>query len=453
MEEERQRVQKLLDSLRIKAEITVTYLSNGSLKSYETIVNGSHQENPVVEQVLGKEDWWKELQRRRRRGSVPRNVTDISTLFGSTDNLSGSFQQGSRQRWEARLSKFVSRKKKHTMSGLSRLGVSLAMTMRANRLSTEVLISDSDPSDLEEENGDSSSGESCESVVSEGDLSDYQYMEEEFNEHRHGAAAKRQRRASTGDALVQASKNYGTLRHAHTHHAHTHHTHTHTQVPQLIVPQPHGLGFQNPFNTAGKDHPSKTSHGLDSQTVQSKDHNKLKRPEIIHRVSSPSFTSRPVPDTQISLGGDDTECIGFSASTIPPTSNPIATSKPGTRQIRLKPEAGGSAAGGSHLKEPPLIADTSSSHKSIPSNVTISFNDLPSKAQHLILNELMRQYSGEDEQGETVVLFTTLPAPGEGTYKTEKDSVEYLGGLELLTGGLPPTLLVHSNSLTVTTAL
>lgn len=436
MEEERQRVQKLLDSLRIKAETTVTYLSNGSLRNYETIVNGSHQENPVVEQVLGKEEWWKELQRRRRRGSVPRNVTDISTLFGSTDNLSGSFQQGSRQRWEARLSRFVSKKKKHTMSGLSKLGLTLAMTMRASRLRTEVLIADSDPSDLEEENGDSSD-ESCESVVSEGDLSDYQQMEEEIHESRLGAAAKRQRRASTGDALVQASKNYGALRHTH--------------VPQLIVPQ-----AQKPFNTAGKDPSNKTPHGPDLQTVQSKDHNKLKRPEIIHRVSSPSFTSRPVPDTQISLGGDDTECIGFYTSVDPLIPKPTASSKPtlaGTSQSRPKPWAGGSAAGGSYLKESPLTADPSSSHKSIPSNVTISFNDLPSKAQHLILNELMRQYSGEDEQGETVVLFTTLPAPAEGTYKNEGDSVEYLSGLELLTGGLPPTLLVHSNSLTVTTAL
>lgn len=437
MEEERLRVQKLLDSLRIQAETTVTYLSNGNLKSYETIVNGSPQENPVVEHVLGKEEWWKELQRRRKRGTVPRNVTDISTLFGSTDNLSGSFQQGSRQRWEARLSRFVSKKKKHTMSGLSKLGVTLAMTMRANRLSTEVLISDSDPSDLEEENGDSSSDESSESVVSEGDLSDYQHMEEE------PAAAKRRRRASTGDALVQASKNYGTLRH-------------HTHVPQLVLPQTYGLGSQKPFNATVKDQLDKIPHGLDSQTVQNKDHNKLKRPEIVHRVSSPSFTSRPVPDTQISLGGDDTECIGFYASTNSPTAKPTATSKStvaGMSQSQPKPEAGSSAAGGSYLKEPPLTADTSSPHKSIPSNVTISFNDLPSKAQHLILNELMRQYSGEDERGETVVLFTTLPAPAEGTYKSESDSVEYLSGLELLTGGLPPTLLVHSNSLTVTTAL
>lgn len=75
----------------------------------------------------------------------------------------------------------------------------------------------------------------------------------------------------------------------------------------------------------------------------------------------------------------------------------------------------------------------------------LSFNDLPSRAQHLILNELMTQQSAE-----SAVIFTTLPSPGDGTSESEEASESYLSDLEVLWQGLPPSLLVHSNSMTVT---
>jgi potassium/chloride transporter 9 len=80
--------------------------------------------------------------------------------------------------------------------------------------------------------------------------------------------------------------------------------------------------------------------------------------------------------------------------------------------------------------------------------MTLSFNDLPSRAQHLVLNELMAKNS-ED----AVVIFTTLPGPAEGTGKSEQDCVRYLSDLEVLCANLPPVLLVHSNAVTVTVSL
>lgn len=82
------------------------------------------------------------------------------------------------------------------------------------------------------------------------------------------------------------------------------------------------------------------------------------------------------------------------------------------------------------------------------SNMPLSFNDLPAKAQHVILNELMRKHSQD-----SVVLFSTLPAPSLGTYASEGDSLDYIDSLDLLCHGLPPTILLHSHSMTVTTAL
>ncbi|OAR00385.1 hypothetical protein LLEC1_00999 [Akanthomyces lecanii] len=81
-------------------------------------------------------------------------------------------------------------------------------------------------------------------------------------------------------------------------------------------------------------------------------------------------------------------------------------------------------------------------------SVALSFNDLPSRAQHLILNELMRQHSRD-----TAVLLSTLPIPAEGTSCDEAATVQYLSDVEVLCAELPPTLMVLSNNMTVTVSL
>lgn len=80
----------------------------------------------------------------------------------------------------------------------------------------------------------------------------------------------------------------------------------------------------------------------------------------------------------------------------------------------------------------------------------LSFNDLPAKGQHLILNELMRINSPLDE---TDVLFSTLPAPYLGTHLDDEESFIYTHNLAIWTDGLPPILLINSQTVTVTTAL
>jgi potassium/chloride transporter 9 len=80
--------------------------------------------------------------------------------------------------------------------------------------------------------------------------------------------------------------------------------------------------------------------------------------------------------------------------------------------------------------------------------VPLSFNDLPPRAQHLILNELMKRNSTD-----TAVLFTTLPTPPQGTCRDEEACYRYLSDLDVLGDGCPPMLMVHSNSMTVTMSL
>jgi potassium/chloride transporter 9 len=82
------------------------------------------------------------------------------------------------------------------------------------------------------------------------------------------------------------------------------------------------------------------------------------------------------------------------------------------------------------------------------SGVELSFNELPSRAQHLILNELMRQNSKD-----TAVILTTLPIPSEGTSLDESSTIRYLSDVEVLCNEMPPTLMVLSNNMTVTVSL
>lgn len=78
----------------------------------------------------------------------------------------------------------------------------------------------------------------------------------------------------------------------------------------------------------------------------------------------------------------------------------------------------------------------------------VPFNQVSAKGQHLILNHLMKRVSGDSK-----VIFTTLPAPNFGTHKSEEDSQVYIESLQTWTAGLPPIVLIHSQSTTVTTAL
>lgn len=80
----------------------------------------------------------------------------------------------------------------------------------------------------------------------------------------------------------------------------------------------------------------------------------------------------------------------------------------------------------------------------------LTFNDLPAKGQHLILNELMNTVSPKHE---TAVIFSTLPTPAIGTHLDADESFDYTNSLAIWLDGLAPVMLVNSQTVTVTTAL
>jgi potassium/chloride transporter 9 len=182
---------------------------------------------------------------------------------------------------------------------------------------------------------------------------------------------------------------------------------------------------------------------------------------LAHRVpidehSLPKFTSNRTPRTAVAREEAAGPSIMFvdtpsptlkkkdpiAEATMNPEQLAASASQPASAQVSTSNSPISSATG-----LPAATPYTSSPASGFPAQqaIPLSFNDLPCRAQHLILNELIRQHSDD-----TAVVFTTLPSPVEGTCESETESVKYISDLEVLCQGLPPALLVHSNSMTVT---
>jgi len=164
----------------------------------------------------------------------------------------------------------------------------------------------------------------------------------------------------------------------------------------------------------------------------------------------PKFSSKPVPVTRVATEDGPGPSIMFTDTPSPPirrTRLPSAyRSRDGVSENTPKIPDHISEVSESSPHPSPQISRRGSTYST--QSIPLSFNDLPCRAQHLILNELMRKQSAD-----TAVMFTTLPSPVEGTSKSEEASLSYLSDLEVLCKGCPPCLLVHSNSMTVTMSL
>ena len=356
--EESDRVKKLLENLRIQADVIVAWLANGSLRSYEITVNGADPGMPGderIERILGRESWWTELQDRRQnpQGTTPAvQIRGVNELMGDGAWPGSSFQQlgrtdasPMRRLGLKRLRKAV---KRHSISGLAMMGLSMSFNMRTQRLNSDALMGGSAS---EESSDDESSVVS--SAASENDADEYD------DDDRVAWNLGRPRRASAGAALI--SRDMQTLK----------------QTADSKDVTAEALASDAP--TTG-----------DPALLGAKLKSGLARLKLVSRPSSPSFSSRAIPDTQLAADDGPGPSIRFAAPEVPPPTP--------AEEVEL-----------------PVGA--------IPA---LSFNDLPSRGQHLILNELMRRYSDD-----TAVLFTTLPSPLPNSCKSEQESVLYLEGLEV----------------------
>jgi solute carrier family 12 (potassium/chloride transporters), member 9 len=507
VEEERGRVKALLQNLRIEAEILVFCLASGDLPTYEVIVNGQSpglDAEREVDDCLKNQDWWEEIQKiRGNRGeaTASEDLAEVASVLNATTTWpEASFQQGPRH---ARVERFVGLRKllkrsrrRHTMSGITRLGVSLGM--RTQRLDPQLMkghpsnasasedsgsSEESSDTDVFETDSDDNESHGRQSVASEGDIDEF----DSDNSHRLSSPTKITRRRSHGDSMrcpppskkstgerkpkvPEPTKNYLT------------------ELPSVKVCPPDG---DVAAGTEEQDARPRTSDTVSSKAASiSNMSNELaalrsssdwsnedeppalpvtpkmledrfsalqnrppptptpQRPAMSRHSSMPKFSSKPVPMTKVATEDGPGPSIMFTDTPSPPP-----------RRNRL-PSAYRTRDGGTELSDHiSEVSEDEQNHSQLPSlsrhgsaystqSLPLSFNDLPCRAQHLILNELMKQHSTD-----TAVMFTTLPSPLEGTSKSEETSISYLSDLEVLCKGCPPCLLVHSNSMTVTMSL
>lgn len=510
VEEEKARLKALLQKLRIDTEIQVFWLASGGFSTYETIVNGraSNPENEqIIHELLKEDEWWQDLQRLRKESwNMPRSqemasfggMLEASRRRGSSNAQGGDDYESSRR---LSMSEFVGRPRKATVSKVSKLGASFGI--HTHQLGTNIFDENDqrrghEYSDYESDSSSCSDADfnDVASVLSEGDLEDQSHEPLFFPTRRKSVDDLLGRRPSSPkksnsqrSALLPrgsgpTTPGYGAI------------TST-TSLPldkrPLITPSD---SFQRPESTQPVLSPLvESSHG---KTVDSSSTSKPPvRPTFSRQTSASRFSSRPTPDTKITVEEGAGPSIMFQdaeSSTAPKPQRPPMSrhssmgrfsSRPvpdmkvetedggGQRLVFAEPETRTSTTPyvrsrknsathkdwpeGPQLNIPELLesyqfaprpeaAEVGSNYST--QNLPLSFNDLPSRAQHLIINDVIRQNSNE-----SAVLLTTLPIPSESTCKSEEGSLRYLSDIEVLCYDLPPVLLVLSNNMTVTVSL
>ncbi|KAI9809831.1 MAG: hypothetical protein M1825_000264 [Sarcosagium campestre] len=437
VEEERERVKALLDNLRIQAEVLVFWLAKGDLQSYEIVVNGKKSkgadgDGSLVDDELGSEEWWQEMQRLRGHrddvtpgGALAELQNDSpSDIVFPSPSMRTSQTKGQRRRFEGLKRLLKKQRRSHSMSGITRLGVALGM--RTHRLNPQ-LIDDYSLQHSASENSDTgeSDDEDAISIASERSAAS-----DDARVHTSGRWGRASQGARSGDSTIKRSKSLGDDVFDYSRLCEIERLQAQQHKPSVSSAprEPGSLPSKATLSALAKEDEATSNQGsstpettADNQTPRKSTLENLKgeRPQPARGASMGKFTSKPVPLTKVAAEDGPGPSIMFTESTSP-------ARRPGARQDSGKP--GYPATG-----------------YPFPQAVPLSFNDLPCRAQHLILNELMRKQSDD-----TAVVFTTLPSPVEGTSRSLDDSVGYLSDLEILCRDLPPVLLVHSNSMTVT---
>jgi len=314
---------------------------------------------------------------------------------------------------------------------------------RTHRLSDVVgqhpsQVSASEESDLEDSDSEAIDGsdDGHESAASEGNIDDF----EPDTDSQPSTGKKISRRRSHGDSMRGPSiskRASGQIE----------------PTPPELAPRSHDQDKKySPVSNKSlhpESSPSQSRVGFSEQNKSPLESSrpssaKLERPLFSRHASTSKFSSKPVPETRVATEEGPGPSIMFSDTPSPtPRPNRLPSAyRPSTSipdQIFEAPEQ-------EQEQEHPTTSRRGSSYST--QSIPLTFNDLPSRAQHMILNELWRR-----ETSETAVMFTTLPSPVRGTSQSHEASLAYLGDLEVLSKDCPPVLFIHSNSMTVTMSL
>lgn len=406
VEDERRRVEALLEKLRIEAEIVVFWLACGDLKAYRIIVNGDTSPDTMeaqanVNSVLKGEDWWHDLQKSRQGQGIRGDGStggDRTSWYSAPGQEIG--QSPVSQRSEGWKRFMQSSRRRHSVSSYRTLG-GVNMGMQTHRL-LDALVD----YDVTDNTSDSSDESEFDPYISDEDGDDEDAGKDDTR------TSRTEPDSTTKAQILQKPKR---------------------QRSRDIQQEGDNASATSPEPPLNTDEPTDEPSKPNIPTITAEEGSPQSpttrpvRPPFSRSPSSKRFSSAPIPEAKVSMDEEGAgPSIMFAVSSSPPRPNRVESAY--NRRPSLSISGGRSASGYPERASVPL-----------------SFNDLPSRAQHLILNELMAKQSDN-----TAVIFTTLPSPFEATSLNEEASETYLNDLEVLWQGLPPCLLVHSNSMTVT---
>jgi potassium/chloride transporter 9 len=426
VDDERGRVEALLDKLRIQAEVLVFWLACGDVKSYRIIVNGDTSPDMAVAQdivhsVLKDEEWWQGVLRARNnpqgsadqgqgRDDLPR-LDRVATWQGPGSQESGNKILNKRVTGLRRLIQ----RRRRSVSSFRTLG-NVNLGMQTHRLLDAFV--DYDGNNLSSESSESSDESDLEPYISDPEIDEADDEREEDDEDT--ASSPKVDESSPGPSRVGlGGRTQSDDRSS-----------TGSGISPFTRPPARSSVSAGPTPTIHQSIPSIITSG-DNASPKSK--SPAPRPPLSRSASGNRFSSSPIPEAKVNTDEGAGPSIMFAANASPPRFSQKLESIYARRQSAVSPTS------------PSTQTNQPASGFPESASVPLSFNDLPSRAQHLILNELMVQHSGE-----TAVIFTTLPSPVHGTSHSEQDCASYLSDLEVLWQALPPCLLVHSNSMTVT---
>ena len=426
VEDQRQQLQALLTNLRINAEVLVFWLASGELQSYMAIVDGNYDGSPGLEEEIDKklaeDEWWQEIQRLRGRGGEPSASEELANE--QDDNGLEVLRPSQIQRQNSRpenlnaIRQFMqSFSRRRSTGNLAASGPRFSMmTQRlddeiVNRHAVYASASESSESDTDTATESDSDKNTTMLPLSRVRTSHAKGENRLRNRPRPGIiqlpSDEEVARGRSSPRRSQVQNYYGT--------------------DDRVLPMPSEQA-KSPLTPVVPKTPGSAplsaplSAALRTPLSMHSTLSADSRPRPSRRSSAAKFTSHPVPETTLAADDGPGPSIMFAESSRPK----LSQNKSSIYDRTSQPASGFPSA------------------QSIP----LSFNDLRCRAQHLILNELIRKHSAD-----TAVLFTTLPSPDPGICESEEDSMAYLVDLEVLLEGLPPTMLVHSNNVTVTVNL
>lgn len=401
VDDERARVEALLEKLRIEAEVLVFWLACGELKTYNVIVNGdTSAENAgvqdTVQSLLKNERWWRDIQKARHSprysGKSSRNAKIDAMLKWQGPSSQDGGPKFMKHKMSGLEKLIQSSPRRRSVSGFRGFG-KVNLGMQTHRLHDSLV--DYDAIDTLSDEDSSSDDNEFEPYADDGSDEDEGGNEEE-------------------EVVETSDDNQPDI----------------PTSPKSKANEPEAVSPSEPST-------AKAPETAGESTLLSPNRTTDQRPPIKRSHSGARFTSAPIPEAKVNAEAE--ENAGPSIMFAPGSSPPRLSDKNESIYAKRHPPP--------EMASPSTDTNSSTPASGYPrqASIPVSFNDLPSRAQHLILNELMVRHSGE-----TAVVFTTLPSPTDGTSRSEEDSESYLNDLEILWQGLPPCLLVHSNSMTVT---